>query len=53
MSLAREHGADIIGNTHLHTTAADRLLQTADIAGVIDAAPEGPRILTGDLTLSV
>ncbi len=35
-------------NTHLHTTAADRLLQTADIAGVIDAAPEGPRLLMGD-----
>jgi endonuclease/exonuclease/phosphatase family metal-dependent hydrolase len=35
-------------NTHLHTTAADRLLQTADIAGVIDAAPEGPKILMGD-----
>jgi endonuclease/exonuclease/phosphatase family metal-dependent hydrolase len=35
-------------NTHLHTTAADRLLQTALIAKVMDAAPEGPRLLTGD-----
>lgn len=35
-------------NTHLHTTAADRLLQTADIAAVIDAAPEGSKVLMGD-----
>ena len=35
-------------NTHLHTTAADRLLQTADIAAVIDAAPDGPKVLVGD-----
>lgn len=35
-------------NTHLHTTAVDRLMQTADIAGVIDAAPEGPKVLMGD-----
>jgi endonuclease/exonuclease/phosphatase family metal-dependent hydrolase len=35
-------------NTHLHTTAADRLMQTADIAGVIDAAPAGPMVLVGD-----
>jgi endonuclease/exonuclease/phosphatase family metal-dependent hydrolase len=34
--------------THLHTTDVDRLLQTADIAGVIDAAPKGPKILMGD-----
>jgi endonuclease/exonuclease/phosphatase family metal-dependent hydrolase len=36
-------------NTHLHTTAADRLMQTADIAAVIDAAPAGPMVLVGDL----
>ena len=35
-------------NTHLHTTAADRLMQTADIAGVIDAAGPGPKIIVGD-----
>lgn len=35
-------------NTHLHTTAADRLMQTADIAGVIDAAGSGPKIIVGD-----
>lgn len=35
-------------NTHLHTTAADRLLQTEQIAREIDAAPEGLRVLTGD-----
>jgi len=35
-------------NTHLHTQAADRLLQTARIAEVIDAAPEGSKVLTGD-----
>jgi endonuclease/exonuclease/phosphatase family metal-dependent hydrolase len=35
-------------NTHLHTTAADRLMQTADIAEVIDAAPEGSKIIVGD-----
>ena len=35
-------------NTHLHTTAADRLLQTAQIATVIDAAPPGMKVLTGD-----
>jgi endonuclease/exonuclease/phosphatase family metal-dependent hydrolase len=35
-------------NTHLHTTAADRLMQTGDIAGVIDAAPDGPMVLVGD-----
>lgn len=36
-------------NTHLHTTAADRLLQTADIAAVIDAAQDGSMVLVGDL----
>lgn len=36
-------------NTHLHTTAADRLMQTADIAGVIDAASKGSKVLVGDL----
>ena len=35
-------------NTHLHTTQADRLLQTADIAAVIDAAAARPRVLMGD-----
>jgi endonuclease/exonuclease/phosphatase family metal-dependent hydrolase len=35
-------------NTHLHTTATDRLMQTADIASVIDAAPAGPKVLVGD-----
>ena len=35
-------------NTHLHTVQADRLLQTAAIAEVLDAAPEGPKILVGD-----
>jgi endonuclease/exonuclease/phosphatase family metal-dependent hydrolase len=35
-------------NTHLHTTAADRLMQTADIAAVLDAAPAGPKVLVGD-----
>ena len=35
-------------NTHLHTTAADRLMQTADIAGVIDAAAAGSKVLMGD-----
>ena len=35
-------------NTHLHTTAADRLMQTAEIATAIDAAPQGPRVMVGD-----
>lgn len=35
-------------NTHLHTVAADRLLQTAEIAAVLDAAPDVPTILVGD-----
>jgi endonuclease/exonuclease/phosphatase family metal-dependent hydrolase len=35
-------------NTHLHTTAADRLMQTADIAEAIDAAAEGSKVLVGD-----
>jgi endonuclease/exonuclease/phosphatase family metal-dependent hydrolase len=35
-------------NTHLHTTAVDRLMQTADIAAVIDAAPAGPMALVDD-----
>jgi endonuclease/exonuclease/phosphatase family metal-dependent hydrolase len=34
--------------THLHTAQADRLLQTAKIAEVIDAAPAGPKVLVGD-----
>jgi endonuclease/exonuclease/phosphatase family metal-dependent hydrolase len=35
-------------NTHLHTTAADRLLQAAEIARVLDAAGNGPLVITGD-----
>ena len=35
-------------NTHLHTTAADRLLQTAQIGAIVDAAPPGIKVLTGD-----
>jgi endonuclease/exonuclease/phosphatase family metal-dependent hydrolase len=35
-------------NTHLHTTAVDRLMQTADIAAVLDAAPAGSKVLVGD-----
>jgi endonuclease/exonuclease/phosphatase family metal-dependent hydrolase len=35
-------------NTHLHTTAADRLLQTAAIAKALDAAGRGAKILVGD-----
>jgi endonuclease/exonuclease/phosphatase family metal-dependent hydrolase len=35
-------------NTHLHTTAADRLLQTPAIAMAIEAAEPGPAIVVGD-----
>ena len=35
-------------NTHLHVTAADRRLQSADLARAVDAAPPGPKILLGD-----
>ena len=35
-------------NTHLHTTAPDRLMQTAIIGEQIDAAPVGPKVLMGD-----
>ena len=35
-------------NTHLHTTEADRLLQTASIARAIDAAGPGARVVVGD-----
>jgi endonuclease/exonuclease/phosphatase family metal-dependent hydrolase len=35
-------------NTHLHTTAADRLMQTADIAAVMDGAAARPKVLMGD-----
>ena len=35
-------------NTHLHTVAADRLLQTADIAAVVDASGTGSMVLMGD-----
>ncbi|HUG52847.1 MAG TPA: endonuclease/exonuclease/phosphatase family protein [Vicinamibacteria bacterium] len=36
-------------HTHLHTTAADRVLQSADVAGALDSAPAGPKVLMGDL----
>jgi endonuclease/exonuclease/phosphatase family metal-dependent hydrolase len=36
-------------NTHLHTTQQDRLLQTAVVAATLDAAPDGPKLLMGDL----
>lgn len=35
-------------NTHLHTTATDRLMQTADIAQVIDSAGAGSKVMVGD-----
>jgi endonuclease/exonuclease/phosphatase family metal-dependent hydrolase len=35
-------------NTHLHTTAADRLLQTAVIATELSASADGPAIVVGD-----
>ena len=35
-------------NTHLHTTQADRLQQTASIAQAVDAAGPGARIVVGD-----
>jgi endonuclease/exonuclease/phosphatase family metal-dependent hydrolase len=35
-------------NTHLHTTEADRLLQTASVAEVIDAAAPGAKVMVGD-----
>jgi endonuclease/exonuclease/phosphatase family metal-dependent hydrolase len=35
-------------NTHLHTASADRLLQTAEIARVLDAAGSAPILLMGD-----
>jgi endonuclease/exonuclease/phosphatase family metal-dependent hydrolase len=35
-------------NTHLHTASADRLLQTAEIARVLDAAGNAPLLLMGD-----
>ena len=35
-------------NTHLHTTEADRLLQTAAIAQAIDLAAEEPKVMVGD-----
>lgn len=35
-------------NTHLHTVAADRVLQVEDIAAALDAAPPGPKVLMGD-----
>jgi endonuclease/exonuclease/phosphatase family metal-dependent hydrolase len=44
------HGVTLqVYNTHLHVTAADRLLQTASIAQILDAAGAGSRILVGDL----
>lgn len=35
-------------NTHLHTTATDRLMQTPVIGEVVDAAPAGSKVLMGD-----
>ena len=35
-------------NTHLHTTAIDRLMQTAAIAQVIDGAAIGSKVIVGD-----
>ena len=35
-------------NTHLHTTEADRLLQTAAIAQAIDLAADEPKVMVGD-----
>ena len=35
-------------NTHLHTTAADRLLQAPAIAVATDAGGPGPKVLLGD-----
>ena len=35
-------------NTHLHTTAADRSLQTAEVARILESAGDGARILVGD-----
>lgn len=48
-ALINVHGVPLqFYNTHLHTTAADRLMQTEDIAAVVDAAPAGPKVLVGD-----
>ena len=35
-------------NTHLHTTSTDRVLQTAEIARILDAAGNAPTLLMGD-----
>lgn len=49
LALVNVRGVPVqVYNTHLHTRVADRLLQTQDIAAVLDAAPQGPRIVMGD-----
>jgi endonuclease/exonuclease/phosphatase family metal-dependent hydrolase len=49
LALVNVHGVPLqFFNTHLHTTEAARLLQTQDIAAVLDAAPAGPRLVVGD-----
>jgi len=48
-TLINVHGVPLqFYNTHLHTMQADRLLQTADIAELIDAAPAGRTVVVGD-----
>ena len=48
-ALVNVHGVPLqFYNTHLHTVQADRLLQTEDIAAVMDAAPASPRVMVGD-----
>lgn len=49
LALVNVRGVPVqVYNTHLHTRVADRLLQTEDIAAVLDAAPAGPQLLMGD-----
>jgi endonuclease/exonuclease/phosphatase family metal-dependent hydrolase len=49
LALVNVRGVPVqVYNTHLHTRVADRLLQTQDIAAVLDSAPVGPRVLMGD-----
>ena len=49
LALVNVRGVPVqVYNTHLHTRVADRLLQTEDIAAVLDAAPDGPQVLMGD-----
>lgn len=49
LALVNVRGVPVqVYNTHLHTRVADRLLQTEDIAAVLDAAPDGPQLVMGD-----